>query len=159
MFTPNPDEIVIYGTTSNGKTFRPSDWAERLCGILSSFDKGNRLSYHQWVRPLLIGKIRSVAVGKQLETINPPMFRFLMDFAADNDLRVLDEAMLRELANEQSQPAEAPPPPTPAPALAAMTTSPGTRGNVVWSALVMMYRSCRRGTRLAVMVSEQLATG
>ena len=81
MFTPNPDEIVIYGTTSNGKTFRPSDWAERLCGILSSFDKGNRLSYHQWVRPLLIGKIRSVAVGKQLETINPPMFRFLMDFA------------------------------------------------------------------------------
>ena len=47
MFTPNPDEIVIYGTTSNGKTFRPSDWAERLCGILSSFDKGNRLSYHQ----------------------------------------------------------------------------------------------------------------
>jgi len=110
MFTPNPDEIVIYGTTSNGKTFRPSDWAERLCGILSSFDKGNRLSYHQWVRPLLIGKIRSVAVGKQLETINPPMFRFLMDFAADNDLRVLDEAMLRELANEQSQPAEAPPP-------------------------------------------------
>ena len=101
MFTPNPDEIVIYGTTSNGKTFRPSDWAERLCGILSSFDKGNRLSYHQWVRPLLIGKIRSVAVGKQLETINPPMFQFLMDFAATNGLQVLDDAGLKELLGDE----------------------------------------------------------
>jgi len=101
MFTPNPDEIVIYGTTSNGKTFRPSDWAERLCGILSSFDKGNRLSYHQWVRPLLIGKVRSVTVGKRLATINPPMFQFLMDFAATNGLQVLDEAGLKELLGDE----------------------------------------------------------
>lgn len=90
MFALNPNEIVIHGTTSKGKTFRPSDWAERLCGILSSFDKGHRLSYHQRVRPILIGNVRSVAVDKELETINPPMFRFLMDFAADNDLRVMD---------------------------------------------------------------------
>ena len=55
--------------------------------------------------------------------------------------------------------AETPPPLTPPPTLPAMTTSPGTRGNVVWSVLVMVYRSCRRGTRLAVKVSEQLATG
>ena len=39
MFTPNPDEIVIYGATADGKPFRPSDWAERLCGLLSSFGK------------------------------------------------------------------------------------------------------------------------
>ena len=121
MFTPNPDEIVIYGTTCKGKVFRPSDWAERLCGILSSFDKGNRLSYHEWVRPLLVGKVRSVAVGTRLETINPPMFRFLMDFAADNDLQVLDADGLAALTREQP-PAAAPvpeqstPAPQPAPA-------------------------------------------
>lgn len=97
MSASNPNEIVIHGTTSKGKTFRPSDWSERLCGILSSFDKGHRLSYHQWVRPMLMDKVRCVAVDKQLEEINPSMFRFLMDFAADNDLRVLDyEATLQE---------------------------------------------------------------
>ena len=97
MLVCNPNEIVIHGTTSKGKTFRPSDWAERLCGILSSFDKGNRLAYHQWVRPILIDKVRCVAVDTKLEEINPAMFRFLMDFASDNDLRVMDyEALVAE---------------------------------------------------------------
>lgn len=99
----NPHEIVIHGTTSKGKTFRPSDWSERLCGILSSFDKGNRLSYHQWVRPCLLDNVRSVSVDKQLEEINPAMFRFLMDFAADNDLRILDyEAVRAEQENSRA---------------------------------------------------------
>lgn len=100
MLVCNPNEIVIHGTTGNGKVFRPSDWAERLCGILSSFDKGNRLSYHEWVRPILVDKVRCVAVDKKLEEINPLMFRFLMDFAADNDLRVMD---CKALINEQAQ--------------------------------------------------------
>ena len=104
MLVCNPYEIVIHGTTSKGKTFRPSDWAERLCGILSSFDKGNRLAYHQWVRPMLVDKVRCVAVDKKLEEINPAMFRFLMDFAADNDLRVMD---CKALLDERSEQAEA----------------------------------------------------
>lgn len=91
-------DIIIYGTTSNGKVFRPSDWAERLCGILSSFDKANRLLYNELVRPVLIDKIRSVAIDARLEELNESMFRFLMDFAADNDLRVLNAD---ELACEQ----------------------------------------------------------
>ena len=37
----NPYEIVIQGVTSEGRTFRPSDWAERLAGILASFDDQN----------------------------------------------------------------------------------------------------------------------
>ena len=32
----NPYEIIIQGITSEGRTFRPSDWAERLSGILAS---------------------------------------------------------------------------------------------------------------------------
>lgn len=100
MLVCNPYEIVIHGTTGNGKVFRPSDWAERLCGILSSFDKGHRLSYHEWVRPILVDKVRCVAVDKKLEEINPPMFRFLMDFAADNDLRVMDCKALMEEQGE-----------------------------------------------------------
>ena len=96
MLVCNPYEVVIHGTTSKGKIFRPSDWAERLCGILSSFDKDNRLSYSNWVRPILVDKVRCVAVDKKLEEANPPMFRFLMDFAADNDLRIIDCKQLLE---------------------------------------------------------------
>ena len=104
MLVCRPYEVIIHGTTSKGKVFRPSDLAERLCGILSSFDKDNRLSYSQWVRPILVDKIRCVAVDKKLEETNAPMFRFLMDFAADNDLRVID---CKTLMEEQGESAEA----------------------------------------------------
>ena len=29
-------QIFIQGITKDGKTFRPSDWAERLAGVMSS---------------------------------------------------------------------------------------------------------------------------
>lgn len=90
MPTYNHDEIVIQGMTLNNKRFRPSDWAERLCGILSSFDHGHRLSYHQWVRPVLIQEIRCVSIDRQLQQISPAAFKFLLDFARDNDLRVIE---------------------------------------------------------------------
>lgn len=102
MLICNPYEIVIQGMTNNNKRFRPSDWAERLCGILSSFDQGHRLSYHQWVRPILVDNIRCVAVDRKLEQISATAFNFLMDFARDNDLRILDcKALLEEQENSQ----------------------------------------------------------
>lgn len=85
-----PNDIIIQGITNRGKTFRPSDWSERLSGILSSFDQDHRLAYHSYVRPLLINHVRCVVVDKKLETLNPAMFRFLTDFASDNDLKVCD---------------------------------------------------------------------
>ena len=108
MLVCNPYEVVIHGTTSSGKIFRPSDWAERLCGILSSFTKDNRLSYSNWVRPMLVDNVRCVAVDKKLEEDNPQMFRFLMDFAADNDLRIIDckELLKEQEAKAQGEPAE-----------------------------------------------------
>lgn len=96
MLICNPYEIVIEGITQTGKRFRPSDWAERLCGVLSSFDQGHRLSYHQWVRPILVDSVRCVTVDRKLEQISPEMFHFLMDFAHDNDLRILDCKSLLE---------------------------------------------------------------
>lgn len=110
------DEIIIHGTTSNGKVFRPSDWAERLCGILSSFTKDHRLAYHEYVHPMLIDKVRCVTISKHLEEINPSMFRFLMDFAADNDLRVMSGEEL--LGNDAQNHADTTPPQTDAAAAA-----------------------------------------
>jgi hypothetical protein len=85
----NPYEIVIQGLTLEGRTFRPSDWAERLCGILASFDD-NKLAYHEYVRPMLLEGVRCVAVDKKLEKINPNAYQFLTDFARDNALRIVD---------------------------------------------------------------------
>ncbi len=97
MLICNPYEVIIQGITNKGKRFRPSDWSERLSGILSSFNTG-RLSYHQYVRPMLIDQVRCVAVDKKLAEVNPEMFQFLMDFAHDNDLRIVD---CKQLMQEQ----------------------------------------------------------
>lgn len=103
MLICNPYEIVIQGLTRSGKTFRPSDWSERLCGVLSSFDQGNRLSYHSWVRPMLVDNVRCVAVDRKLEEINKTMFDFLMDFAHDNDLRIVDcKALMEEYGSGEA---------------------------------------------------------
>ena len=94
----NPYEIVIQGITNEGRTFRPSDWAERLSGILASFESDQKkLEYHAYVRPLLLENVRCVAVDKKLEKIDPRVFQFLMSFARDNDLRGID---CRQLIDE-----------------------------------------------------------
>ena len=37
-----PTEVFIQGLTRDGKTFRPSDWAERLAGAMSCVPPGRR---------------------------------------------------------------------------------------------------------------------
>ena len=37
MSDSKPREFFIQGLTPDGKPFRPSDWAERLAGAMSSF--------------------------------------------------------------------------------------------------------------------------
>ncbi len=44
MFT-DALEIVIIGATIEGREFRPSDWGERLCGMMSVFGEDRHLSY------------------------------------------------------------------------------------------------------------------
>jgi Protein of unknown function (DUF3579) len=83
---------VIQGITKAGRTFRPSDWAERLCGVLGSFDADERLRYADDVQPTLIEGVRCVVIGARLTASNPDGFRFLLEFARDNDLRVLPPA-------------------------------------------------------------------
>ena len=40
MSTPIPRKYHIKGVTRDGRTFRPSDWSERLAGAMSSFRSG-----------------------------------------------------------------------------------------------------------------------
>lgn len=91
-------EFFILGVTSNGKQFRPSDWSERLCGAMSCFrQEGGRnahLQYSPYVRPILLNGIRSVVVNEELRKIEPLAYHFVVDFARDNDLQVVDACLL-----------------------------------------------------------------
>lgn len=86
MFDGSP-EIVIQGVTESGQPFRPSDWAERLCGMMSVFGEDSRLSYSPYLKPIMAAGVRCVVVDLRLEEIDAEAFRFLLGFARDNELR------------------------------------------------------------------------
>ena len=83
-------EFVILGTTLDGKAFRPSDWAERLCGVMAAFGGDHRMQYSPYVYPVTAQGVRSVVVDLRLEEIEPMAYRFLINFAKDNELQVRD---------------------------------------------------------------------
>ena len=83
-------EFVIQGITLDGKPFRPSDWAERLCGVMSAFGGNHRVKYSPFVHPVSSAGVTCVVVDVRLEAIEPMAYRFLLNFAKDNGLRVRD---------------------------------------------------------------------
>jgi hypothetical protein len=83
-------EFVILGVTSDGSPFRPSDWAERLCGVMSAFGGDHRMQYSPYVHPVTSNGIRCVVVDVRLEALEPMAYRFLLSFAKDNELKTRD---------------------------------------------------------------------
>lgn len=83
-------EFVIAGTTLDGRAFRPSDWAERLCGVMAAFGGDRRMQYSPFVYPVSANGVRCVVVDARLEEVEPKAYRFLVNFAKDNELQVRD---------------------------------------------------------------------
>jgi len=81
-------EIVIQGVTASGQPFRPSDWAERLCGVMSAFSEDRYLSYSPYLKPIIAAGVRCVLVDVKLAEVDPAAYRFLLDFAKDNELKL-----------------------------------------------------------------------
>jgi hypothetical protein len=88
-----PSEILIHGITHAGRAFRPSDWPERLCGVLAPFrpggvqsGQGAHLGYSPYARPVLVEGVRCVVIDRRLRDIEPMAFDFALGFARDNDL-------------------------------------------------------------------------
>lgn len=94
------NEFFILGLTADGKQFRPSDWAERLCGVMSCFrpegtgGPNAHLQYSPLVRPTLINGAKSVVVSHTLREIEPMAYHFVVNFARDNGLQVVDACFL-----------------------------------------------------------------
>lgn len=96
-----PRQFFVHGVTSDGRTFRPSDWAERLAGVLSCYRPGGMtagrdafIGYSPYVRPMVIGGVKCVLVDERLRDIERMAFDFVMNFAKDNDLPVVEGCVL-----------------------------------------------------------------
>ena len=86
--------FVILGQTHDGRTFRPSDWAERLAGVMASFrpqkaGSQQHLTWSPYVLPSAWRGIRCVVVDPRLRDIEPMAFSFMLNFAQDNQLRTV----------------------------------------------------------------------
>ena len=86
MVSSSAKEIFIQGLTLEGKTFRPSDWADRLCGVMSQFrpggpQPGSLVTYSRWCVPTLIGDVKCVVVNSELREAEPMAWDFALNFA------------------------------------------------------------------------------
>ena len=101
MSAPKPREFFIQGITLAGKTFRPSDWSERLAGALSSFRPkvgtggiGAHIGYSPYCVPRVIEGVKCVIVNEALRDLEPMAWDFVMHFARDNELQVVEACLL-----------------------------------------------------------------
>ena len=95
MDSSSAKKLYILGLTKQGKTFRPSDWAERLAGVMSQFRPGGarpggHIAYSPWCVPTSIGNLKCVIVHMELRDYNVMAWDFCVNFAQDNDLQVSD---------------------------------------------------------------------
>lgn len=100
------NELLIKGICRDGRTFRPSDWAERLCGAaalllpdatLPSRRQSTARPYHgysSYVRPAIIGGVYCVIVDARLRDLEPRAWDYVTSFVHDNDLVTFNLANL-----------------------------------------------------------------
>jgi len=108
-----PRQFFIQGITLDGRTFRPSDWAERLAGAMSCFRPGGAkggigsfIGYSPYCVPRLIGSVKNVIVDERLRAIEPMAWDFVMNFARDNALKVAEGKLLPDGSFEATPKAE-----------------------------------------------------
>jgi len=92
-----PRQYYIQGVTKQGRGFRPSDWAERLAGAMSCFRLGGSaggigafIGYSPYCVPRVVEGVKCVIVNEALRDIEPMAWDFVMNFARDNELCVVE---------------------------------------------------------------------
>lgn len=91
MTDPEKKTIVIEGVTAQGKTFRPSDWAERMSGSLASF-KNSRIHYSPLLRPSVNSDgYQCVLLDPKLKESSPLLYESILNFAKTNNLKICGE--------------------------------------------------------------------
>jgi hypothetical protein len=86
------NKIIIEGMTQSGRKFRPSDWAERMSGALSTFGRDHRIHYSPLLQPVTIKGVKGIAIDPSLKSVYPEMFTYVMQWARANQLIIHDES-------------------------------------------------------------------
>ena len=106
-------ELLIKGIRRDGSTFRPSDWAERLCGVAAilhsdaiapsreHFAARPCFDCSLLVRPAVICGVLCVIVDLALRSLEPCAWNFVSGFARDNDLVTLLSSCRERLNSEK----------------------------------------------------------
>lgn len=92
-------QYYIRGVTHQGRVFRPSDWAERLAGAMASFRPGSaagvrqpgaHIGYSPYCIPRVVDGVKCVMVDEALREVELMAWDFVMNFARDNELPVIE---------------------------------------------------------------------
>jgi len=59
------------------------------------------LQYSPYVRPVMVGGVKSVIVDARLRDIEPLAYHFVLGFAKDNDLQIADVCPPQESGNKE----------------------------------------------------------
>lgn len=83
-------KIIIQGVTREGRKFRPSDWAERLYHATASYGPDRRPKFPPYVKMLMREGLKCIEVDRRMEDSNPLLYDFLVGFARQHDLAMVD---------------------------------------------------------------------
>ncbi len=82
------NKIVIKGITTDGRKFRPSDWAQRIATAVGTLTSSRRIKFHPKVSISVIDGVNSIVIASELKDEEPMLYDFLIDFAENNNLEI-----------------------------------------------------------------------
>lgn len=85
--------VTIYGVTTDGRIFRPSDWADRLAGAIAGVVAQSERLYSRpssaflpCCAPGLSDGARCILANQRLRELDIRAWEFLLTFARENEL-------------------------------------------------------------------------
>jgi Protein of unknown function (DUF3579) len=83
---------IILGIDLNEKTFRPSDWAARICELASNIRNSGMVQYSDDLRPIRYNGQTAVYVDIDLKLDRTKIWEQVMSFANLHQLKVIEYA-------------------------------------------------------------------
>lgn len=87
------NKLIIESVVEDGRKFRPSDWIERISTVLATFGDDHRLHYSAQARPRVVNGEKCLVVDPDLQSKDPVAYRYILDFARMNRLRMREECL------------------------------------------------------------------
>jgi Protein of unknown function (DUF3579) len=87
LSNPQARSWIIFGKTTDDKTFRPSNWADRLCELGATFDDRGLFSYSKHLHPVHCKEVPAVRVNRTLMSEQPGIWKQVVFFVGLHKLQ------------------------------------------------------------------------